>query len=91
MRSFERIDNRSLPETECERGSRQRKQVLCLIPELMITGKVARELHTKPSMGNNFGNRGCIGESGFDPVKLWVMGPPCGLKIGRAVTSCTSM
>jgi len=21
---------------------------------------------------------GCIGESGFDPVKLWVMGPPCG-------------
>ena len=21
---------------------------------------------------------GCIGESGFDPVELWVMGPPCG-------------
>ena len=28
---------------------------------------------------NNFGNRGCKGESGFDPVELWVMGPPCGL------------
>ena len=23
---------------------------------------------------------GCTGESGFDPVELWVMGPPCGLK-----------
>ena len=23
---------------------------------------------------------GCIGESGFDPVELWVMGPPCVLK-----------
>ena len=30
---------------------------------------------------------GCIGESGFDPVELWVMGPPCGLKVGRAETS----
>ena len=30
---------------------------------------------------NKFGNRGCTGESGFDPVELWVMGPPCGLKI----------
>ena len=26
---------------------------------------------------NKFGNRGCTGESGFDPVELWVMGPPC--------------
>ena len=37
------------------------------------------------------GNRGCTGESGFDPVELWVMGPPGGLKVGRAVTSCTIM
>ena len=28
---------------------------------------------------------GCIGESGFDPVELWVMGPPCGLKEGKAL------
>ena len=41
--------------------------------------------------GDNFGNRGCIGESGFDPVELWVMGPPCGLKVGGAVTSCMDM
>ena len=34
---------------------------------------------------------GGTGESGFDPVELWVMGPPCGLKVGRAVTSCTIM
>ena len=87
MGSFELAGNRSLPETECERGSKQRKQVLCLIPELRITRKVARELRTKPSVRNNFGNKGCIGESGFDPVELWVMGPPCGLKVGGAVTS----
>ena len=31
-----------------------------------------------------------IGESGFDPVELWVMGPPCGFFI-VAVTSCTVM
>ena len=27
--------------------------------------------------------RGCAGESGFDHVELWVMGPPGGLKVGR--------
>ena len=60
---------------------------MCPISDL----KVAHELHTKPHARNNFGNRGCTGESGFDPVELWVMGPPCGLKVGRAVTSCTIM
>ena len=34
---------------------------------------------------------GCTGESGFDPVELWVMGPPCGLKVERALTSCMVM
>jgi len=28
--------------------------------------------------GTTLGNRGCTGESAFDPVELWVMGPPCG-------------
>ena len=54
----------------------------------MISRKVARELHLRPCAWNNLGNRGCNGELGFDPVELWVMGPPCGLKIG-AVTSRT--
>ena len=63
---------------------------MCLIPKLMISRKVARELHTKLSVRNNLGNRGCTRESGFDPVELWVMGPPCGFFIG-AVTSCTVM
>ena len=49
----------------------------------MISRKVARELHTRPSARNNLKNRGCIGESGFDPGELWVMGPPCCLKVGR--------
>ena len=57
---------------------------------MVISRKVARELHTNPSMRNNLGNRGCTRESGFDPVELWVMGPPCGFFIG-AVTSCTVM
>ena len=35
--------------------------------------------------------RGGAGESGFDPAELWVMGPPCGLKVGRAKTSCVIM
>ena len=63
---------------------------MCLIPKLMISRKVARELHTKPNVRNNLGNRGCTRESGFDPVELWVMGPPCSFFIG-AVTSCTVM
>ena len=33
----------------------------------------------------------CTGESGFDPVELWVMGPPYGIKVEGAVTSCTVM
>ena len=59
--------------------------------DLMIPQKMARELHMKPSAMNNLERQGCIGESGFDPVELWVMGPPCGLKVGRALTSCTVM
>ena len=35
--------------------------------------------------------QGGAGESGFDPVDLWVMGPPCGLKVERVLTSCTIM
>ena len=51
--------------------------------------KVARELHTKPSVRNNFGNR-VYKRVRFRSWDLWVMGPPCGLKVGRVVTSCTA-
>ena len=64
--------------------------ILCQTPELMISRNVAHDLHTKPSVRITL-TTGCTGESGFDPVELWVMGPPCGLKVGRAVTSCTIM
>ena len=64
---------------------------MCLIPELMISRKVARELYTRPCARNNLGNRGCTGESGFDPVELWVMGPPCGLKVERPLAPYTVM
>ena len=42
-----------------------------------LIGKVAHDLHTKPSVRITL-TTGCTGESGFDPVELWVMGPPCG-------------
>ena len=47
--------------------------------------KVAHELHTKLRVRNNFGRHGCTGGSCFDPNELWVMGPPYGLKVGRAL------
>ena len=50
-----------------------------------------RELYTRSRARNNLGNQWCIGESGFDPVELLVMDPPCGLKVGRGVTSCMIM
>ena len=87
MGTFERAGNRSMPVTGRERGSKQREKVLCLVPELMISRKVARELHTRPRVRTNYGNMGCIGDSGFDPVEVWVMGPPFGLKVERALTS----
>ena len=37
----------------------------------MISRKVAHELHMRPRVRNKLGYRG-IGESGFDPVELWV-------------------
>ena len=38
-----------------------------------------------------FRNQGCTGESGFDPVELWVMGPPCVFRVGKAAASCMDM
>ena len=38
-----------------------------------------------------FQNQGCIGELGFDPVELWVKGPPCWLRAGRGLTFCMVM
>ena len=91
MGSFKQIGNRSMPETAHERGSEQRELVLCLILELTISRKVACELHMRPRARNNLGNRGFTEESGFDPVELWVMGLPCGLKVERVVIFCTVM
>ena len=36
-------------------------------------------------------HQGCTGESGFDPMEQWVMGPPCGLKVERMLAFCTVM
>ena len=50
---------------------------------LNITRYVTREWHTRSSTRNNPWERECTKESGFDPVDLWVMGPP---RIGRVAT-----
>ena len=51
---------------------------------------MAHELHTKASEKGYFGIKD-VQESGFDPVELWVMGPPCRLKVERAVIFCRVM
>ena len=73
------------------KGVQGNENKYCVWYQNRSLGTVVLELHTSPRARNNFGNRGCTGESGFDPVELWVMGPPCGLKVGRAKTSCVIM
>ena len=51
---------------------------------------MAHELHTKASENGYFGIKD-VQESGFDLVELWVMGPPCGVKVGRMLASCMVM
>ena len=57
----------------------------------MISRKVAHELRMRPRARNNLENRGVYKRVGFDPVELWVMGPPCGLKARRVLTFCMVM
>ena len=81
-----------MPNEKVKRGPEQQQQqqkLLRLILE-QITRKVAHELHTKASEKGYFGIKD-VHESDFDPVKLWVMGPPCGSKVGRTPTYCTVM
>ena len=59
IRSFKRMDNCSMSKTECERGFRaSRISIAC--DTRTDHKKVARELHTKPSASNIFGNRGVL-------------------------------
>ena len=44
----------------------------------MISRVVARD-NTQSQEQMILRNKGYTGETGFDPVELWVMGPPCGL------------
>ena len=61
------------------------------MPELMISSERWLMNYLRVHAGGITLELGCAGESGFDPVELWVMGPPCGLKVGRAETSCVIM
>ena len=72
-----------MPGTECEWGSEQQEKVLCPMPELMISSERWLMNYLRVHAGGITLELGCAGESGFDPVELWVMGPPCGLKVGK--------
>ena len=80
-----------MPETGREKGFKEMGISIVSNTRIDVLSEGGRELYTRPRVGNNLGNTGCIGESDFDPVELWVMDPPCGLKVGRVVTSCTIM
>ena len=82
MGSFERAGNRLMPVTRHERVQSNGNKY-CVWYQNRSLGRWLVIFHTKPSVRNNLGNGGCTRESGFDPVELWVMGPPCGLKVGR--------
>ena len=79
-----------MPKQKGERALKQRNKY-CGRNQNRSLGRWLVIFHTKPSVRNKLGNRGCTGESGFDPVELWVMGPPCGLKVERALAFCTVM
>ena len=89
MGSFERACNRSLPETKCDRGLEQMGKY-CVWYQNRSLGRWPVN-HIRSQARGITSTTGCIGESGFDPVELWVMGPPRGLRVGREVTSCTIM
>ena len=73
--SFKRLDKRLIPESSVRKGFRASG-----IDHLSKGGSWH---DTKPSVRNNFGRQGCTWESGFDPVELWVMGPPCAFTARR--------
>ena len=66
------MDKRSIPEQCVRRGFRVS----------VNSRRVARD-NTQSQEEKILRNNGYTGESGSDPVELWVMGPPCGLKVER--------
>ena len=77
MGSFERAGNRSMPETGREKGFKA--MGISIVHDTRtdhqeggprITYEIKRE--------EQLWEQGCTRELGFDPVELWVMGPPCG-------------
>ena len=78
MRSFKRIGNRSMPETKCERGSSNGNKY-CVWYQNRSLGMWFVNCIRSQAQGISLAI-GSTWESGFDPMELWVMGPPCGSK-----------
>ena len=77
-RSFERIGNSSLPETKRDRVHSNGNKY-CVWYQNRSLGRWPVNHIRSQARGISL-ITWCTGESGFDPVELWVMGPPCGFK-----------
>ena len=66
------MNKRSIPEQCVRRGFRVS----------VISRRMARD-NTQSQEEMLLQSKGYTGESGSDPVELWVMGPPCGFKVER--------
>ena len=91
MGSFERAGNRSMPKAGCERGSRQSGISIASGNKFDDPSEGGSRFTYEAIREEQTWEQGGAGESGFDPVELWVMGPPCQLKVGRVLASCTVM
>ena len=73
---FKRMDKRLIPEPSVRKGFRASR-----IYHLSEGGS----WHDTKPIARIFWNQRYTGESGSDPVELWVMSPPCGLKVERGL------
>ena len=80
-----------MPETGRERGSKQSGISIVCGNRFDDPSEDGSRITYEATRKEQPWEQGGAGESGFDPVELWVMGPPCGPKVGRTPTYCMVM
>ena len=78
IRGSKRIDSCSKSEPEWERVQSNESKYCVRYQNWSLGMWLANYIRNKAQGITS--KQGCTGESGFDPMELWVMGPPCGLK-----------
>ena len=90
MGSFERAGNRLMPNQKVK-GVQSNENKYCVRYQNRSTGKWPVNYIQSQARGITLETEG-VQESQVSILwDLWVMGPPCGLKVGRAMMSCTIM